>query len=166
MLAKINFPVEALILSSLGMVLYSFFLSLFPLAVVMLFYGVSVKWTLVLVPFALLPVIGLGTAIGLFLLPLGNLYSDVERILGFVIQFWFLATPVVYPPVKGGLWVSINRLNPVTPLLITVKELVTEGVVSDPTGFAVVSGFTVLFLFITWVIFRISVPILIERMSA
>jgi lipopolysaccharide transport system permease protein len=104
--------------------------------------------------------------IGFFLVPIGGLYGDVERALGFLLLFWFFVTPVVYPPPEGALFALIDRFNPISPLLIGTKELVTMGVLSDPLRFGVVSGLALVLLFVGWVLFRLSIPILVERMSA
>ncbi|MDJ0702386.1 MAG: hypothetical protein QNJ46_03820 [Leptolyngbyaceae cyanobacterium MO_188.B28] len=53
-----------------------------------------------------------------------------------LIRIWWWLTPVVYPAPSGeGLFGFFVKLNPVTPLLVTTRELATTGVLSDPQGF-------------------------------
>ena len=57
-------------------------------------------------------------------------------------------------------------LNPVTPLLVTVRELATAGMVSSPSAFWLASAFTLVCLFVAWVGFRVAMPFMIERWSS
>ena len=54
---------------------------------------------------------------------------------------WLFLTPVVYPVPNKGLFGTIIEFNPVTPLLVTTRELATTGVVSNPQGFWLASVF-------------------------
>jgi hypothetical protein len=79
MLAKINFPREALILAGIGLVLFNFAIRAVLLVAVMVWYQVPPTAGLLLVPLDVLALIGLGTMIGVLLTPLGILYQDVGR---------------------------------------------------------------------------------------
>ena len=107
-----------------------------------------------------------GTAIGLFLAPMGTLYQDISRLLTIVTGMWLFLTPVVYPVPTQGVFSSIVKFNPVTPLLVTTRELATTGVISNPQGFWLVSVITMMALFIGWVLYRQAMPYVIERISA
>jgi lipopolysaccharide transport system permease protein len=76
-----------------------------------------------------------------------------------------LLTPVIYPLPKEGLFGMLVRLNPVTHLLVTTRELATTGAVSDPQGFWIVTALTVLCLFSGWLVFRLAMPFVVERMG-
>lgn len=58
------------------------------------------------------------------------------------------------------------KLNPVTPLLVTTRELATTGVLSDAYGFWVVSMITIIGLLLAWIAFRLAMPYVIERVSS
>jgi lipopolysaccharide transport system permease protein len=58
------------------------------------------------------------------------------------------------------------RLNPVTPLLVTTRDLATTGVVTNPLGFWLASLVTFVALGLAWLVYRVTMPIIIERMSA
>lgn len=80
--------------------------------------------------------------------------------------FWLFLTPVVYPVPGEGTFGFLVRLNPVTPLLVTIRELATTGVISDPAGFWIASLMTLVGLLLTWVAFRLAMPFVIERVSS
>jgi lipopolysaccharide transport system permease protein len=80
--------------------------------------------------------------------------------------FWLFLTPVVYPVPSQGTFGLLVRLNPVTPLLVTTRELATTGVISDPTRFWIASVISIVGLLLTWVVFRLAMPFVIERVSS
>lgn len=166
MLARVNFPHEAIILAKVGEVIFNFSIKLILIAALFIAYQIPVGWTVILAPVALIHLILLGTLIGTLLSPLGALYQDVSRGLTMITGFWLFLTPVVFSVPDKGLFGILVKFNPVTPLLVTVRELATTGIISNPAGFWVVSVFTFIGLLLTWIIFRLAMPYVIERMSA
>ena len=166
MLAKINFPKEAIILAKLGEVFFNFGIKLILIFGLFLWFKISVTWSVILAPVALIHLIILGTAIGLLLAPLGALYGDVGKVIPLIVTPWMLLTPVIFPVPKQGWFSVIVSWNPVTPLLVTIRDLATSGVVSDPTGFWLVSGLSFVLLFVAWILYRLSMPFIVERMSS
>ena len=165
-LAKINFPREALTLGKLGEVFFNFGIKLVLVVALFILFRMPVSAAVVLAPLALVHLVLFGTAIGLFLSPLGALYQDVSRGLTVFIGIWFFLTPVVYPVPTEGTLSWLVRLNPVTPLLVTTRDLATTGVVTNPLGFWLASLVTFVALGLAWLVYRVTMPIIIERMSA
>jgi lipopolysaccharide transport system permease protein len=167
MLSRVNFPREAIVLGKLGEVGFNFLIKLVLIVAIFTWYKMPVMTAAFLAPFALLSLVLLGTFLGLLLAPLGVLYHDVTQGLLVLTGLWLFLTPIVYPvPQGGGTFATIVRLNPVTPLLVTVRELATTGVVSQPGRFFVVTALTVVCLFLTWIVFRLAMPFAIERVSS
>lgn len=165
-LARVNFPREALILAKLGEVFFNFAIKLILIVAFFLWWKIPVSWTVILAPVALIHLILLGTFFGILLAPLGILYQDISRGLTLITSFWLFLTPVVYPVPKQGIFSILVQLNPVTPLLVTTRELATTGIISNPAGFWVVSAITILGLIITWITFRLAMPFVVERVSS
>ena len=166
MLAKINFPQEALIVSAFYQMLFSLFIRSFIILGVFLVFRVQVTFGLLLAPLAIVMLILLGMSLGLLVTPLGALYTDIQSGLTMAIQFLFIVTPVVYPPPQTFPYSLIAVLNPVSPILTGARDLLTTGVLTNAYSFFVVSALTILVLFTTWVVYRLALPIIIERMSA
>jgi lipopolysaccharide transport system permease protein len=110
--------------------------------------------------------IAFGFFIGLLLAPIASLYQDVQKTLGFVISGWLFLTPVIYPTPKDGILSVIVNLNPVTPLLVTTRELATGAELSHPVGFWIASAIALIGLLVAWIFYRLAMPFIIERMSA
>lgn len=164
-LTKINLPREALILSGMGQVLFSFGIKIIMLVGVLIYYKVPVSWTTVFLPIPLTGLLLLGTMIGVLLIPVGLLYKDIQSSLLIVTQGLVFLSPVAYPPATGGTLGKIIALNPITPLLMSAKEVVLKGIPGNLTPFFIVFGITLGLLFIGWIIYRLALPIIIERIG-
>ncbi|WP_315791075.1 ABC transporter permease [Fischerella sp. JS2] len=166
MLARINFPREALILAKLGEIFFNFTIKLILIVALFIWFRMPVSWTIILAPVALIHLVILGTFIGLLLAPLGVLYNDITKALTLIIGLWLFFTPVVYPVPRGGGLAAIVQLNPVTPLLVTTRELATTGVVSNSYGFWLASLIAIVGLLLAWLVYRLAMPFVVERISS
>ena len=166
MLAKINFPKEALVLSGLGQTLFSLGIKLLILIVVFVIFEIPITWGVPLSLVAILVLVLLGTTFGLLVTPIGVLYTDISQGLTVVTGLWFFITPVVYPPPTSFPFSLLAIWNPVSPILVGARDLATQGVLQNPIPFLVVTLLMLMTLAVTWVIYRLAVPILVERMSA
>jgi lipopolysaccharide transport system permease protein len=165
-LAKIKFPYEALLLSAFYSVLFKFFIKSLVLAGILIVFQVKVTPGLLLAPVAILALILLGMTIGLFLTPLGMLYTDIPSALPVITQLWFFLTPVVYPPPTSFPFSLITILNPVSPILVSARDFITKGYITNFQPFLIIGLLTIVGLLIALIAYRISLPIIIERMSA
>lgn len=166
MLVRINFPREALILTKLGEVFFNFAIKLILIVGLFVWFKIPITWSILLAPVALVHLILFGTFLGMLFATVGALYQDFSRAIPLLTNFWMLLTPVIYPPLNGGFFGRITHLNPVTPLLVTVRELATTGVVSNAHGFWIASLIGISGLFFSWIIYRLSIPYVVERMSS
>lgn len=166
-LTKINFPKEALLISGIYKLLFNTSIKLLLLLFFVLVYDVGLSWTLLLVPVAVICAVLVGTTIGLFITPIGLLYTDVNKIITFGLQFVMYATPVVYAlPKEDSLLKYVMTYNPLTPIILTTRDFVV-GVVSDYSfQFLIVLIFCIPLLLIGLAIYRLSIPIIVERLSA
>jgi lipopolysaccharide transport system permease protein len=165
-LSRIKFPREALILSKLGTVLFDFGIKLILVVGAFLWFRISVTGSVLLAPVALVHLIMLGLAIGLFLAPLNGLYQDIGRGLSLLTGIWLFLTPVIFATPRTGWFGLVVGLNPVTPLLVTTRELATTGVISNPVGFWITSAIAFIGLLLAWVFYRVAMPYVIERASS
>ena len=166
MVVKLNFPREALILAGMLKVLFGVLVKVAVLVPVVLFFGVLPDAHLLLFPLALLALVLVGTSIGLLLVPVGTLYSDVGRFVPMATQFLMYLTPVVYAMPKLGILAKLFGANPITPLILNGRAWLTGGATPMPYQFiAVVAGSLVLLL-IGWVLFRLAMSVIVERMGS
>ncbi|MEO0794575.1 MAG: hypothetical protein AAFX93_05420 [Verrucomicrobiota bacterium] len=166
LIAKINIPHEALLISAFGKASLNAvapFLLLFP---TLLYYKVPLQSGLLLFPIGLLALLVLGAAFAVFLLPIATLYTDVSRAIQLLLRLAFFLTPVIYPLPKGGLAKFVSDINPVTPLLATARSwVIGDGpILTGP--FIAIFLVSIVALILGVFIFKITVPYLVERLSA
>lgn len=166
MLAKINFPRESLVVSGVFQTLFNAGIKIVVLLPVLLIMGVHPDIGLVLFPLAVLSLILAGTAVGLLLTPVGLLYTDVGKGLPILMQFFMFVTPVVFPMPSGGWAATVFQYNPLTPLILTARDLLTGSSPEYLSAFVTVNLGMLVLLVLVWIVYRAAMPILIERMSA
>ena len=166
MLAKLNFPRESLIVSGVYQTLFNASIKIVLLLGVLLYNGVYPGWNLLLFPLGVVSMVLVGTFLGLLVTPVGLLYTDVGKGLPLLLQFLMYLTPVVYPMPESGWSALLVKFNPLTPIVLTTRDWLT-GLTPEYLGyFWVVNLFALLALLLVWVVYRLAMPILIERMSA
>jgi lipopolysaccharide transport system permease protein len=166
MLSKLNFPREALVISGIYQTLFNAGIKIVLLLGALVVVGINPGWNLLLFPLGILSLILVGTALGLFITPVGMLYTDVGKALPLLMQFLMYATPVVFAMPKEGFAVTLFTLNPLTPLILTSRDWLTGQSPEFLAYFVLVNLFAIVILFVVWVVYRLAMPILIERMSA
>lgn len=165
-LAKINFPSEAIILTGIYQTLFNAIIKIILIIGALLIIGIYPGWTIIFFPIAILSLILAGTTIGLFLTPVGMLYTDIGKAIPMFLQFFMFITPVVFPIPNSG-WVSLLfTYNPLTPIIMTSRNWLTGHAPEFINGFIVINLILVCLLFLVWIIFRIAKPILSERIGA
>lgn len=165
-LTKINFPKEALVVSGVFKLLFNSAIKVLLLVVFIFVFGVGFHWSLLLLPFALLAAVFFGITIGLFLTPIGMLYKDVGRLISFGLGFVMYVTPVVYAIPKDGIMKTIMLWNPFTPVIVTARDLALGQPLQFLPYYIGLLLACVPLLFVGLVFYRVSIPIIVERMSA
>ena len=166
LLAKINFPREALILSGIYQTLFNGAIKLGILLLVLPFLGVHPGWGGLLIPVGLFALVLTGTAVGLALTPLGVLYGDIGRGIPLITQFLMFLSPVVFPLATKGWTATLMRINPLTPLILNARAWFTGQPPQLLGEWALAVGGSAVLLLLVWMVYRLAMPILIERMSA
>ena len=166
MISKLNFPRESLLLVGFGEVLFNFSIRTLLLLPACVWFQFLPPATIVLMPIAALGLVFVGVGLGLILMPIGALYQDVGRFIGLATPFWMILTPVVYMPLQTLPGSILNWINPASPLLILARDWTLIGS-TDHAGVAIAYGIaSVVLMLIGLVVYRVSIPVLVERMTA
>lgn len=165
LLAQVKFPHEAIIIAQMGQVIFNFLTKLVLVLILFLLLKVPVSWKVIFAPFALVALVTLGLSIGLILAPITTLVKDLSKAMQAIILGWFFLTPIAYPIPQHSFFMFLVKLNPVTPLLTGTRDLITLGKIEDPLIFLSVTILAIILLIIGWLIYKLSIPYLIERIS-
>jgi lipopolysaccharide transport system permease protein len=165
-MSKINFPKEALILSGVYKQLFNSLFKFVLMVVLLIFYQVVPSWSLLLFPLTFLILILVGVSFGLLITPIGMLYTDVAKAISMVMGFVMYLTPVVYVIPKEGFLKVLMELNPLTPLLEVNRSILLGMEIDFLNYFMGLSLLMVPVFLIALAIYRVSVPVIVERFSA
>jgi len=164
-LSKINFPKEALLISGIYKLVFNSSIKVVFLLIFLLIFGVGFKSSLVWLPLTLLSLVLFGTTIGLLITPLGMLYNDIVKIVTMALSIIMYITPVVYAIPKIGLMKIVMEINPLTPLILTTRDLVVGLTPKYLSYYLMILVVCVPLLLLGLLLYRISIPIIVERMS-
>ncbi len=165
MVSRLNFPREALILQGIGDLFFNLLIRLLLLIPTWWFFKVPLHGSMLFAfPLILLMVL-YAVGVGLILVPIGSLYHDVSRFLAIAFPFWMILTPIIY--VLPNTYPSnlLNWLNPASPLLVGARDFLLFG--NTEHGWALLFfGLAAIPIFLVGlIVFRVSIPALIERMN-
>jgi lipopolysaccharide transport system permease protein len=165
-ITKINFQKEALITLGFIKLLFNLLIKLGLIVGLMLVYRVplslSVLW---FIPIMLISMLALISA-GIFLTPVAILYHDITRVIPIAMQILMYLTPVVYNVPKDGFMRTIMLLNPLTYIVNNLRDSLTGYPIQNGFFLLIFTGCTILFTLLAIIVYRISMPIITERMSA
>ena len=118
LITKIYFPRAILPIASVLAGLVDLAISSILLLPLLLYYRVTISWSLTLLPIFIVLVTMLAIAIGMWMSALNVKYRDVRHALPFLIQLWMFASPVIYPfSVVTGRWKWAFAMNPLTGII-------------------------------------------------
>jgi homopolymeric O-antigen transport system permease protein len=165
MLARINFPREAILLSGLGQLLFGFLIRLVLLVGVFIKFNIVPPMTAWLFPVGIIALMMVGFMLGVLLVPLGLLYTDVQQTIPILTVFLMFLTPVLYPPPNHGLAAAVAKWNPLSPLVITTRDWLTLGTSNHLFAFSIVTISAFILLFLGWLLYRLALPHIIARIG-
>ena len=165
MISKLRFAREGLVLMGIGEVFFDLAIRMLLLIPAFLWFGVPLSWALLLAPLTILLMVLWAAGIGLLLMPIGCLYQDVGRFLRLAIPFWMIITPIIYVAPETFPGSLLVWLNPASPLLLFSRDLILVGGSSFWLPAVLVGVAAVPMFLLGMIVFRISIPVLVERMS-
>lgn len=113
LISKVYFPRIFVPLSAILASLLDFAISLLVLAVFLIYFHIVPGLSILLLPLFVLLAAMSSLGVGLWLSALNVKYRDVRYTINFLVQLWFLATPIAYPTsAVPGRWRLVYQLNP------------------------------------------------------
>jgi lipopolysaccharide transport system permease protein len=161
MLAKARPNYEGLLLASFWYVCLNCLIRVAIVYIATFAFTGSIPWqAFAFAPWAILTLLLYGFMVGMLLAPFSAMFRDVQRVMGMIFGFWFMATPIVYSIDPDSPLIAIN---PIAPLLLTCRDLLTTGDFDMPILFTIYATLTFLFFVLTWAFYRISIPHIMAR---
>lgn len=110
---------------------------------------------ILLIPVLLILMAGLGLGFGIIISSLTTKYRDLTNLVGFGVQLWMYATPIVYPlsEVSGKMRMAVLA-NPITPIVETFRYAMLGAGTFNPNHLLYSFGFMVAVLVIGILLFN------------
>jgi lipopolysaccharide transport system permease protein len=152
-ITKVFFPRLVLPLAAVCSPLIDFGVGLIVMIALTLSFGIRPSATVLLLPVLILLALFTALAIGLWTSALNALYRDVASIIPFTVQFWMIASPVVYPSsLVPQRWRWLYGINPMVSVIDGFRWALT-GHGQPPGPIMLVSAAMVVVLLIGGLIF-------------
>lgn len=164
LLTKVNFEKESIILAGTYNILFNLIFKFIVIAILLIIFQVTISWHILLIIPLIFLMISFGVSFGLIITPIGMLYKDIAKVVPLVLNLLMYVTPVVYKETKIKALENILQYNPLAPIITNIRNFLTGGYVENISFVLITSLATFILLFIGWMIYRISIPIIVERM--
>jgi lipopolysaccharide transport system permease protein len=147
LITKVYFPRLIIPCAAVGAGLVDFLIAFLVLLGLMLYYGVAVTASiLMLLPLVLLLTV-FALSIGLWLSALNVKYRDVRHATPFILQMWMFASPVIYPPTLVPVrWRWMLIMNPMTGIIDGFRSAILGQKSFDWNELSVAVGITLVLL--------------------
>src|SRR3546814_12304351 len=87
-----------------------------------MWYGLTIGWSILLLPFFILLLALCALGVGMMIASVGVYKRDVVFGLPFILQIWMLASPIMYPlTMVPESWRLAYSLNPIVGILEGIK---------------------------------------------
>lgn len=165
-ITKINFQKEALVTLGVIKLLFNLLIKLALVVFFLVLFKVQPSVSLIAFVPMLLMMMLFFISVGIILTPIGSLYQDINRIIPLALQLLMYITPVLYNAPEKGLMSTVMKWNPLSYIISDLRNCLTGFPVENELFFVFFGIFTIITTFLAIIIYRISMPIITERMSA
>lgn len=162
---QVNFPHESLLVKQSLQHIINFAITFILNIAVLLLFGVTPDWKIVLFPILTIPLFLLGSSLGLIVGVLSIVSFDVGNVINRILGLLLYITPVIYAPnTDNELLSTIIKYNPLTYLIGIPRDTLIYGETSDWLSFLVVSSISAVLFLISLRLFYVSEGQVIEKM--
>jgi lipopolysaccharide transport system permease protein len=152
---KVVFPIEILPVISMGAALFHNAISLSVLLAAFVIFNGYLHWTVILIPFVLMPLIILSTGLAWVLASLGVFLRDVGQTVGILTTVLTFLSPVFYPVAAvPPRFRPFIMANPLTFIIEQAREVLIWGNLPNWYGLFVYSIIAALFAWAGYVWFQ------------
>jgi lipopolysaccharide transport system permease protein len=154
LITKVYFPRMFIPAAAVGAGLVDLFVAFVLLIVLVLYYGLSLTPSLLLLPLFVFLMTLLALGVSLFSAAVTVKYRDLRHALPFIIQLWMFASPVIYPPaIVPERWRWLLTVNPIAGIIEGFRAALT-GQPFNWFQLSLATGITITLLLFSIYVFR------------
>jgi len=166
LIMRTRIPKVALALSSLAGLSYGILISMATMTIVFMLTGAKPTWWLFAYPLLALPMVLLGTAIGLVLSVLGSIARDLTPMVTQALALVMYVTPVIYvhSTIQNAFVKTLIEWNPMSYLVDVPRSLICLGYAGHAGVYLIIAVGTVMLVAIGLRIFYLLEDLVAERL--
>lgn len=165
-ITKINIPKEALLLIGFFNIFINLGVKLVLVIFLLVFFQVMPSFSLVyFIPMVTVTVLFF-MGIGVLLMPLEYMLPDIARIKQFGLMGLMYLTPVVYGDPGEGVISTIMQWNPLSYIIEDLRNALTGAPIENGMFWGVLTLLTVVVFLMATLLYRVTTPIIVQRISA
>ncbi len=166
LIMRTRIPKVALALSSLASLSYGILISMATMTIIFILTGVKPTWWLLAYPLLALPMVLLGTAIGLVLSVLGSIARDLTPMVTQGLALVMYVTPVIYvhSTIQNVFVKALIDWNPLSYLVDVPRSLICLGHADHVGVYLIIAVGTVILVAIGLRIFYLLEDLVAERL--
>lgn len=167
LLTKLNFPRESLLIHAFYTIIFNIGILLAVTCIIAAFLGWHPTVNLVWFPLVILDLIIVGFAVGLLFHSIFSMIADFSKMVSMALQFLMYISAVIFPkPKTGGLATFVFTINPLSHLVTFSRDIFTGQPLESSVEFTIISIISILLLGLGLIMYRVTMPIIIERMGS
>lgn len=167
LLTKLNFPRESLLIHAFYTVAFNIAILLGVTCVISFFLGWHPTSTIIWLPLVVIDLMVVGFALGLLFHSVFSLIADFSKMVTMALQFVMYVSAVVFPkPKTPGFASFIFEINPFSHLIVFSRDVFVGVPLESTLEFTVISIVSFILLGLGLIMYRITMPIIIERMGS
>lgn len=167
LLTKLNFPRESLLIHAFYTIGFNILILLVVTCSIAVFMDWHPTWSLLLLPLVMLDLMVVGFALGLLFHSVFSLIADFSKMVGIALQLLMYVSAVVFPqPKEAGFASFVFNINPFTHLIVFARNIFVGLPIDNAVPFIVISVASFVLLGVGLFMYRITMPIIIERMGS
>jgi lipopolysaccharide transport system permease protein len=163
MITKINFAREPLVISAVVQGIIPSLIQIVIVFVLFACYQIVPPLTVLLVPFAVIPLFFLTLGLGFIVSLINTVLRDAGNMISLVVMFLLFLTPVLYVKPPSGLAAVASHYNPWYYLLSVPRDLLLFGGTVEWPGYLYSALFSFVIFFICWTAFHLTEARIAER---
>ena len=166
MLTRLDFPREAIVIKGVVNSLINLAIKLFFWLLLLVFFGVSFHWEMLGLVLTIANLTLFATGVGLVLMPIMVIYRDINQIFTSALNFLMYLTPVMYPVADLKYFGDFAHLNPLTNIFNFMRSTAFSSSFEHLEYNLIFLFSSICLVLFGWMIYRVSIPFLVERMQA
>ncbi len=166
LIMRTRIPKLALALSSLAGLLYGILISMVTMTIIFLAVGITPTWWFLAYPLLVVPMVLVGTGVGLVLSVLGSIARDLTPMVSQMLALSMYITPVIYvhSTIQNELVKTLINWNPISYLVDVPRSLICLGHAENVDIFVLASLGTVVLVAIGLRMFYLLEDLAPERL--